>query len=69
MKTKKRKTFGNANSGTALRSLAEIGAMFGVSLQSIQCVEQRALKKIRAAIEREAASEGMSVRDWICQEE
>ena len=56
---------GNKNSGTALRSQAEIGAIFGVSLQSIQSVEYRALKKIRRAIQREADAAGKSVRDWL----
>ncbi len=64
MKTGKR-ILGNKHSGTALRSQAEIGAMFGVSLQSVQSVEYRALRKIKNAIECEARAAGVSVRDWL----
>lgn len=64
MQTKKRQ-FGSKTQGTALYSLAEIGAAFGVTLQTIQGVEQRALKKIRHAIEAEAAESGMTVGEWL----
>lgn len=65
MSGKKRAAYGNKNSGTAAMSLAEIGRMFGVSLQSIQAVEQRAIKKIRTAIEQGAKAEGMSIGEYL----
>jgi DNA-directed RNA polymerase sigma subunit (sigma70/sigma32) len=57
--------FGNKRLGTALMSLQEIGDRFGVSLQAIQAIEQRALRKIQAAIEREAHREGKTVAEWL----
>lgn len=60
-----RRIFGNKASGTANASLAEIGRTFGVSLQSVQKVEQRALRKIRKAIESEAERAGVSPQEWL----
>jgi Fe-S cluster assembly ATPase SufC len=64
MKTVRRK-FGNAGTGTAVYSLAEIGRACGVSLQSIQAVEQRALRKIKLAIQKEAEVAGVSIQEWL----
>lgn len=57
--------FGNVQSGTAAMSLAEIGRRYGVTLQSIQAIEQRALRKIRKAIEEEAQRAGCSPLQWL----
>lgn len=60
-----RRRFGNKSSGMAQLSLAEIGRMFGVSLQSIQCVEQRALRKLREGIMRDARESGQSLHEYL----
>ncbi len=65
----KRRVFGNAASGTAAMTLSEIGKMFGVSLQSVQSIEQRAIRKIKAAIESEAAKAGMTVEEWLLSDD
>lgn len=64
-----KRRLGNANSGTACMTQQAIGEMFGVSLQSIQAVEYRALRKIRQAIRREAEAAGVSVRTWLYGDE
>jgi hypothetical protein len=63
-----KRRMGNKHGGTAVMSQSEIGKMFGISLQSIQSVEYRALKKIRREIERLAAEEGKTVREWLFDE-
>jgi len=63
--TKNKRKFGNARSGTAAMSLNDIGKRYGVSLQCIQGIEQRALRKIRKAIEEEANRAGCSAIDWL----
>ena len=60
--------YGRVQSGTAMMTQAEIGRLFGVSLQSIQQVEKRALRKIQQAIENLAAAEGMTVKEWLLSE-
>jgi DNA-directed RNA polymerase sigma subunit (sigma70/sigma32) len=60
-----KRRFGNKNAGTAQMSLQEIGDLFGVTLQSIQAVEKRAIKKIKHAIETSAAAEGKTVGEWL----
>ena len=60
-----KRRLGNKRSGTAVMSQKEIGDLFGVSLQSVQQVEYRALRKIRKTIEREARAEGVSVFQWL----
>lgn len=56
---------GDTRCGTAIKSQREIGEMFGVTLQAVQCIEYRALKKIRAGIERAAAARELSVKEWL----
>lgn len=57
----------NKHSGTAVMSLKEIGEKFGVTLQTIQQQERRALAKIRREIERDAARQGISIEEWLSQ--
>lgn len=64
-----KRRMGNKNSGTARMSQQEIGDLFGVTLQSVQSVEYRALMKIKRAIEREAKAAGCSVRSWLYGDE
>ena len=47
----------------------EIGYMYGISLQSVQQVEYRALRKIRQFIKGEAKAAGCSVRQWLYGDE
>jgi len=61
----KGKSNGRTNCGTAERTQAEVAAMFGVRLQSVQYVEYMALKKIRRAIEEKAAAAGVTPLDWL----
>jgi Sigma-70, region 4 len=55
----------NKQRGTALYSLSEIGAACGVTMQTIQQIEQRALRKIKVAIEQESRAAGVSVSEWL----
>lgn len=64
MKPDKQKR-GDTRSGTAAKSQREIGEMFGVTLQAVQSIEYRALRKIRAAIENAAKEKGVSVAEWL----
>lgn len=66
---KEKNVAGDVRSGTAHLTQKEIGEMFGVSLQSVQQVEYRALKKIRFAIECEAKAAGVTVRQWLFGDE
>jgi DNA-directed RNA polymerase specialized sigma24 family protein len=50
--------------GTAM-TRKEIAAMLGVSPETVIRDEQIAVKKLRAAIEAEAAEAGCSVRQWL----
>lgn len=43
----------------------ELAEVKGISRRMVQKIESRALKKVKAAIEREAAEAGLSVRDWL----
>jgi DNA-directed RNA polymerase sigma subunit (sigma70/sigma32) len=65
----KKREIGRARSGTALMSQREIGELYGVTLQSVQGVEYRALRKIKEGIEREAAAAGCTVRAWLFGDE
>ena len=49
----------------ATYSLVDIARACGVSFQMIQQVEQRALRKIRTAIEAEADAAGVTVDVWL----
>ncbi len=60
-----REQHANAASGTALRTHEEIAARFGVSRAMIAHIEQRALRKLRYAIECEAKAAGMTVAEWL----
>jgi hypothetical protein len=62
-------TNGNVHSGTAVMTQKEIGDLYGITLQSVQAVEYRAIKKIRECIEREAKAAGCSVRQWLFGDE
>lgn len=64
-----RTEYGNAARGTADMTLADIGMMFGVTLQAVQNIEQRALRKIRAVIEREASRAGCTPLEWLFGDE
>jgi DNA-directed RNA polymerase sigma subunit (sigma70/sigma32) len=55
----------NISSRTAAMGLSEIGKLFGVSLQSIQKIEWRALEKIKTAVEKAAAEDGVSIEEWL----
>jgi DNA-directed RNA polymerase sigma subunit (sigma70/sigma32) len=46
-------------------SQRDVAELIGVSHRRIQQIEQRALKKMRAELQRQAEAEGVSVRDWI----
>ena len=52
----------NRHGTMSQRDVAEI---IGVSYRRIQQIEQRALRKLRAELKRQAEAEGVSVRDWI----
>lgn len=44
---------------------AEVAAFFGVSRERIHQIETKALRKIRAAIKREACKQGVSIEEWL----
>ena len=67
--TKRKLRLGSTQSGTAAMSLRDIGKRYGVSLQAIQGIERRALKKVRQAIEREAKRAGCTPLEWLFGEE
>lgn len=60
---------GAKHMGTAAMSQREVGELFGVTLQSVQQVEYRAIKKIREAIKTEAAAAGITPRQWLFGED
>ena len=62
---KHRRQASNAQDGLAAMSQGDVAEIFGVSRVRIHQIEKDALKKIRAAIEREAATDGLSVRGWL----
>ncbi|MGD9644288.1 MAG: sigma factor-like helix-turn-helix DNA-binding protein [Pirellulales bacterium] len=55
----------NVASGSAVRGQKEIAALLGISRARVFQLEQRAMEKIRKAIEQEARAAGMSIREWL----
>lgn len=50
-------------------SLREVGKRYGLSMQSIQQIEKKALLKIRYAIEQEARRTGCTQLEWLFGDE
>lgn len=67
-KSKSRSTFTqpiSVRAGTAAMSLQEIADRQGCSLQAIQQVHARALRKLKEAIAREASVSKMDAEEWL----
>ena len=47
---------------------SEIATLYGCHKSWVQVLEARAIAKMRAAAEQEAAAAGMSVREWLIGE-
>lgn len=47
----------------------EVAKLWGISRSAVWFIRQRAIKKLRKAIEKEAAAAGVAPRDWLCGEE
>jgi DNA-directed RNA polymerase sigma subunit (sigma70/sigma32) len=67
--TKRKPARRNVQVGTAAMSLQDIGDRYGVSFQTIQQIEQKALRKIRHAIEQEAKRAGCTPLKWLFGDE
>lgn len=48
-----------------VQTYKSIGRDWGVCWQRVRQIEKRAMKKIRQALEKEAAARGVSVREWL----
>ena len=68
-KRAKRKTVPYAMDENSALSHQAISKRFGVTFQAIQQTEQKALRKIRRAIEREAKHAGCTPLEWLLGDE
>lgn len=59
--------FGNkyAQAEFSARTQLDVAQLLGVSREHVGKAERRAIKKLREAVEREAAEAGCSVRQWL----
>jgi DNA-directed RNA polymerase sigma subunit (sigma70/sigma32) len=51
-----------------LCSQADIAEMWGVSPTRVSQIEQRAIAKLRAAIEKFADEAGVTIREWLSED-
>jgi hypothetical protein len=65
MAKKQRATGGRSPASSVAMTQQEIATRLGVHVITIKRIEARALRKIRAAIEAEAAAAGVEVSEWL----